>query len=329
MAFATSPLSADPIVAAARQPTISRRVQGILSGTIMAGERILGTEPSTTLTVEVDEWGEERLLDLDAEWQPGTTLPTGKFEQSFTPFRLGHWAFAMTETQAKFDEDTNNPNPGSRFNRVRYQTLSASYVKRAREKERIDLLTTVANYGVNTADLATAEWNVAAGDPIGDITTAVQAIRDGVGSSERQIMCFIPYDVWKTRNAWVDFQAFRTSGGKTPGSGHGAIEEFSAYVGITCWTDDQGMDFILSLGGAKTRPWGVNVVVYTSKEMIPAGMEWGAPSFGVSFDYTLTGATAPFLDQKGGFVWHYPWLENGRSFIQKPLAGFLFRNVAT
>lgn len=329
MPFATTPLSADPIRAAARLPSISRRVQGILSGKIMAGEIILGTETVTSLTIEVDQWGEERFLDLDAEWYPGTVLPTGNFTKTFETFKLGYWAFAMTQTDAFFrEEGANNPNPLARENTTRYAGLSASYVMRSREKERIDLLTTVANYGVNTTDLASgAEWDTGTGDPLDDIRTAVQAIRDGVGADERMMRVFIPYDVWKEAHNFADFQAFRTSGGNVQSSGVGSIAEFSSYVNVDCFTDDAGMDYTLALGGTKTRPWGKNVIVYVRPDI--ANEEWGAPRFGTNFDYSLTGAITPFLDIKGGLVWHYPWIENGRAFIQQPLAGFLFRNAVT
>ncbi len=322
----TAPLSVDPHKDAGLLPSVSARVQGRLNSNVYPGELILGIENVATLQVVVEEWGDERFEDVDADHYPGTLINEVRFSKTFTKFDLGYWALDATETDERLELEGGSASRGARINRVRYAGFAGGFVRRGQEKRRSALLRDPANYGANTLDLTGLEWGPLGDRILSDVIAGADAIHAGTGADDNEMSLFLPRDVWREARFDTGFVAFRRSGGKSEGSGLGTIEEMSQYLQINAWTDGRGLEVALTRGAAPTKLWGNDALLYVDHARIPGADEWGVPTFGRVYRNQNLGAKTAWVDRRHD-VWHFPWKARERSFLQKAAAGFLFEDA--
>lgn len=311
-------------------PTVSRRVQGRLNSLIYPGEMILGIQTVETMNVVVEEWNDERFDDVAAEHSPGARINTVSFTKKFANFDLGFWALDATETDEFMTKSASSANAGVKLLRNRYAMFAAGFIRRQQEVRRAALLRDPANYGSNTIDLTGLEWGAGGNRILTDVIAGADAIHTGTGAADSEMSLFLPRAVWREARFDVGFVAFLSSGGKQQVSGLGTIDQMTEYLGFNTWTDDRGLEVALTRGAAPTKVWPNDALLYVDHARVPnAGDEdWGFPTFGRVYrnSFRRLGATTPWIDRHHD-VWHFPWKDEERSFIQKAAAGFLFEDA--
>jgi hypothetical protein len=321
----TSP--ADRHAAAQLFPGVSRIVLGILDEIVFPGEEILGVENATGMRVLVENWTEEdRFLNINTRWVPGTKIDTVRFSKDFQEFQLRFGAIQAEETEAFLELSTGDGLTVAPITRQRYAAFGATFLRRFEEVERADLLTTTANWGTNFTDLTAAPWG-GAGDILADVDSEAITIRQNVGVGKRSLRLYLPPLVWDQAKFDAGFVAYRKSGGKMESPGLGTLQEMTEYLGINrAWSDDTGIQVIESRGGAREPVWKRDAILYAASDLVPSAAEWGVPRLGfVQRNKGPGAARAYFLDERR--VWRFPWLGRERAFLVTPGAGHLFKNA--
>jgi hypothetical protein len=312
-------------------PGVSTVVLGILDEVVFPGEMILGVETAKKFRVIVENWVEEdRFLDLDTRWYPGTKIDNATFTSDFQEFTLRYSAFETEETEAFFQLETANVEGAIRKNRARYAAFAGGFVRRSDEVDREELLTTTANWGTNFTDNSGTEWGAAGGDILADIDAQAITIRQNVGVGRRMLKLYLSPSVWDKAKQDVGFVAFRTTGGNITTSGFGTLDEMADYLSLprgNVWTNETGIQIITSRGGTRVPVWNKDAILYTAWDLIPSSAEWGIPRLGVVFRNLGPGAAKPYFLPGEGRVWRFPWLGRERSFLLTNGAGHLFKDT--
>ena len=101
-------------------PDVSRIVLGILSEVVFPGEEILGVETTKKMQVLIENWVEEdRFLDIDTRWQPGTKIDRVRFNSDKQEFQLRFAACEAEETETFFELEAAAVAPAIRQSRPR------------------------------------------------------------------------------------------------------------------------------------------------------------------------------------------------------------------